>query len=72
MIGSPFLRTFPFFIQTILSGKQNVTGAFLPRLNSQIPAKAGTTIHALAGFRFGEMRGFQNGLKPELRTQKIC
>ncbi len=35
MIGCPFLRTFPFFIQTILSGKQNVTGAFLPRLNSQ-------------------------------------
>lgn len=33
MIGSLFLRTFPFFIQTILSGKQNVTGAFLPRLN---------------------------------------
>jgi hypothetical protein len=37
---------------------------------SQISAKAGTTKHALAGFKAGVMRGFQNGLKPELRTQK--
>jgi len=27
----------------------------------QIPAKAGTTLRALAGFKSGAMRGFQNG-----------
>ena len=32
--------------------------------------KAGTTKRALAGFRSGAIRGFRNGLKPELRTQK--
>jgi hypothetical protein len=31
-------------------------------LSFQIPAKAGATIHSLGGFRFGKMRGFQNGL----------
>ncbi len=36
---------------------------------SKIPAKAGTTILALAGFEFWVMRGFRSGLKPELRTQ---
>ncbi|MFZ2279622.1 MAG: hypothetical protein WAW39_17630 [Prosthecobacter sp.] len=36
----------------------------------QIPAKAGTTKRALAGFNAGVKRGLQNGLKPELSTQK--
>jgi hypothetical protein len=42
----------------------------LRELSFQIPAKAGTTKRALAGFRSGMMRGFRSGLKPELRTQK--
>ena len=32
-------------------------------------SEAGTAMHALVGFRFGWMRGFQNGLKPEQRTR---
>ena len=36
----------------------------------QIPAKAGTTIRALAGYKAGVMRGFRSGLKPEHRTRK--
>jgi hypothetical protein len=64
------------------SNRENDSGAVCTNLASQIPAKAGTTIRALAGFKSGEMRGFQNGLppslklrrtrKPELRTQKSC
>ena len=36
------------------------------------PAEAGTTKRALAYVTSGVVRGFQSGLKPELRTQKSC
>jgi hypothetical protein len=41
---------------------ESLVGPRRRELSFQIPAKAGTTIHALSGFRFGKMRGFQNGL----------
>ena len=53
-------------------------GSCLQEEGFQIPAEAGTTILALAGFEFWVRRGFQNGLlrsrgaNPELRTQKSC
>ena len=46
--------------------ERSVTGVSWSRVREvsfQIPAKAGTTIRALAGFGSGVMWGFQNGLR---------
>jgi len=53
-------------------------GSCAREASSQIPAKAGTTIRALACFKSGVLRGFRNGLlrsreaNPELPTIETC